>query len=163
MGETAGDEGGTEPNLIAVVLLMDEQQRTMSVLLTAASILCFPLCYGGGAALCACSVLPQKAQGPSRFWMAARARLPKKDLTLPSTGTGGRDGALCASSLRNAPGSLGKQPRDVAADGRSAKRLNAAFAHDLRTPLTVLRGYAGMLLHDLPRRDPAEMAQEVAV
>ena len=51
MGETAGDEGGTEPNLIAVVPLMDEQQRTMSVLLTAASILCFPICYGGGASL----------------------------------------------------------------------------------------------------------------
>ena len=27
MGELAGDEGGTEPNLIAVVPLMDEQQR----------------------------------------------------------------------------------------------------------------------------------------
>ena len=69
MGETAGDEGGTEPNLIAVVPLMDEQQRTMSVLLTAASILCFPICYGGGAALClrarvflSCRLLPLEGQ-----------------------------------------------------------------------------------------------------
>ena len=43
MGELAGDEGGTEPNLIAVVPLMDEQQRAVSVVLTVLSSLCFPL------------------------------------------------------------------------------------------------------------------------
>ena len=30
------------------------------------------------------------------------------------------------------------------------KRLNAAFSHDLKTPLTVLQGHTDMLLSDLP-------------
>ena len=30
------------------------------------------------------------------------------------------------------------------------RRLNAAFAHDLRTPLTVLQGYSDYLLDGLP-------------
>lgn len=30
------------------------------------------------------------------------------------------------------------------------RRLNAAFAHDLRTPLTVLRGRASLLEAELP-------------
>ena len=33
------------------------------------------------------------------------------------------------------------------------KRLNAAFSHDLRTPLTVLQGYSDFLLDTLPSGD----------
>ena len=33
------------------------------------------------------------------------------------------------------------------------KRLNAAFSHDLRTPLTVLQGYSDLLLDALPSGD----------
>ena len=72
-------------------------------------------------------------------------------------------GALCASfeEMRRA---LWENNRVMWRQMEERKRLNAAFAHDLRTPLTVLRGYAGMLLHDLSEgADPAEMAQEVGV
>ena len=31
------------------------------------------------------------------------------------------------------------------------QRINAAFAHDLRTPLTVLRGYTDFLLQYIPQ------------
>lgn len=31
------------------------------------------------------------------------------------------------------------------------RKLNAAFAHDLRTPLTVLKGYSEFLARYLPR------------
>lgn len=41
------------------------------------------------------------------------------------------------------------------------RRLNAAFAHDLRTPLTVLQGYSDYLLDGLPSGDiTAEKAEE---
>lgn len=41
------------------------------------------------------------------------------------------------------------------------RRLNAAFAHDLRTPLTVLQGYSDYLLEGLPAgKVPTEKAEE---
>ena len=72
-------------------------------------------------------------------------------------------GALCASfeEMRRA---LWENNRVMWRQMEERKRLNAAFAHDLRTPLTVLRGYAGMLGRDLAEgADPADMAQEVRV
>lgn len=164
MGELAGDEDGTEPNLIAVVPLMDEQQRAMSVVLTVLSILCFPLCYGGGAALCAALFYRRKLKGPIALLDMASRKIAEKDLDF-AIHWDRRDemGALCASfeEMRRA---LWENNRVMWRQMEERKRLNAAFAHDLRTPLTVLRGYAGMLLHDLSEgADPAEMAQEVGV
>ena len=72
-------------------------------------------------------------------------------------------GALCASfeEMRRA---LWENNRVMWRQMEERKRLNAAFAHDLRTPLTVLRGYAGMLGRDHAEgADPADMAQEVRV
>lgn len=162
MGEVAGDE--EEPNLIAVVPLMDERQRTMSVLLTAASILCFPLCYGGGAALCAALFYRKKLKGPIALLDMASRKIAEKDLDFAIHWVRQDEmGALCASfeEMRRA---LWENNRVMWRQMEERKRLNAAFAHDLRTPLTVLRGYAGMLGRDLAEgADPADMAQEVRV
>ena len=144
MGEAAGDEE-EEPNLIAVVPLMDEQQRTVSVLLTVASILCFPICYGGGAALCAALFYRRKLKGPIALLDMASRKIAEKDLDF-AIHWDRRDemGALCASfeEMRRA---LWENNRVMWRQMEERKRLNAAFAHDLRTPLTVLSGYAGML------------------
>lgn len=65
-------------------------------------------------------------------------------------------GELCRSfekmraSLKTANGELWRSVEE-------RRRLNAAFAHDLRTPLTVLRGYNEYLLEAFPAGDlPAE-------
>ena len=162
MGEVAGDE--EEPNLIAVVPLMDEQQRTVSVLLTVASILCFPICYGGGAALCAALFYRRKLKGPIALLDMASRKIAEKDLDF-AIHWDRRDemGALCASfeEMRRA---LWENNRVMWRQMEERKRLNAAFAHDLRTPLTVLSGYTGMLRCDLAEGTaPADMAQEVDV
>lgn len=162
MGEVAGDE--EEPNLIAVVPLMDEQQRTVSVLLTVASILCFPICYGGGAALCAALFYRRKLKGPIALLDMASRKIAEKDLDF-AIHWDRRDemGALCASfeEMRRA---LWENNRVMWRQMEERKRLNAAFAHDLRTPLTVLSGYTGMLRRDLAEGTaPADMAQEVDV
>ncbi|HIS42865.1 MAG TPA: HAMP domain-containing histidine kinase [Candidatus Limiplasma pullicola] len=162
MGEVAGDE--EEPNLIAVVPLMDEQQRTVSVLLTVASILCFPICYGGGAALCAALFYRRKLKGPIALLDMASRKIAEKDLDF-AIHWDRRDemGALCASfeEMRRA---LWENNRVMWRQMEERKRLNAAFAHDLRTPLTVLSGYTGMLRRDLAEgTTPADMAQEVDV
>lgn len=164
MGEVDGDEDGTEPNLIAVVPLMDERQRTMSVLLTVASILCFPICYGGGAALCAALFYRRKLKGPIALLDMASRKIAEKDLDF-AIHWDRRDemGALCASfeEMRRA---LWENNRVMWRQMEERKRLNAAFAHDLRTPLTVLSGYTGMLRRDLAEGTaPADMAQEVDV
>lgn len=162
MGEVAGDE--EEPNLIAVVPLMDERQRTVSVLLTVASILCFPICYGGGAALCAALFYRRKLKGPIALLDMASRKIAEKDLDFAIHWDRQDEmGALCASfeEMRRA---LWENNRVMWRQMEERKRLNAAFAHDLRTPLTVLRGYAGMLGRDLAEgADPADMVQEVDV
>ena len=162
MGEVAGDE--EEPNLIAVVPLMDEQQRTVSVLLTVASILCFPICYGGGAALCAALFYRRKLKGPIALLDMASRKIAEKDLDFAIHWDRQDEmGALCASfeEMRRA---LWENNRVMWRQMEERKRLNAAFAHDLRTPLTVLSGYTGMLRRDLAEgTTPADMAQEVDV
>ena len=162
MGEVAGDV--EEPNLIAVVPLMDEQQRTVSVLLTVASILCFPICYGGGAALCAALFYRRKLKGPIALLDMASRKIAEKDLDFAIHWDRQDEmGALCASfeEMRRA---LWENNRVMWRQMEERKRLNAAFAHDLRTPLTVLSGYTGMLRRDLAEgTTPADMAQEVDV
>ena len=58
-------------------------------------------------------------------------------------------GMLCASfeKMRSA---LQRTSYDLWRQMEERKRLNAAFSHDLRTPLTVLKGYADMLSSYLP-------------
>ncbi|MFA9466650.1 MAG: ATP-binding protein [Velocimicrobium sp.] len=53
-------------------------------------------------------------------------------------------GKLCAS-FEKMRGALEKNNREMWRSVEERKRLNAAFAHDLRTPLTVLSGYTEFL------------------
>lgn len=59
-------------------------------------------------------------------------------------------GKLCAAfeGMRSA---LEQNHKETWRAMEERKRLNAAFSHDLRTPLTVLRGYADMLAEYLPK------------
>jgi signal transduction histidine kinase len=59
-------------------------------------------------------------------------------------------GQLCAS-FETMRGALEESSRAVWRTIEERKRLNAAFSHDLRNPLTVLRGYADFLKNYLPQ------------
>ncbi len=59
-------------------------------------------------------------------------------------------GQLCAS-FETMRGALEENNRAMWRTAEERKRLNAAFSHDLRTPLTVLRGYADFLKNYLPQ------------
>lgn len=58
-------------------------------------------------------------------------------------------GRLC-SNFEQMRSSLDHNNREMWRAMEERKRLNAAFSHDLRTPLTVLRGYVDMLSKYLP-------------
>jgi len=58
-------------------------------------------------------------------------------------------GRLC-SSFETMRASLEENNREMWRSMEERKRLNAAFSHDLRTPLTVIRGYSDFLKSYLP-------------
>lgn len=59
-------------------------------------------------------------------------------------------GQLCAS-FETMRGALEENNKAMWRTMEERKRLNAAFSHDLRTPLTVLRGYTDFLKNYLPQ------------
>ena len=61
-------------------------------------------------------------------------------------------GQLCRS-FETMRASLEENNRALWNTVEERRRLNAAFAHDLRTPLTVLQGYSDLLLDALPSGD----------
>ncbi|MFT4416679.1 ATP-binding protein [Fredinandcohnia humi] len=58
-------------------------------------------------------------------------------------------GKLC-NAFEKMRSSLDKNNRNMWRTMEERKKLNAAFSHDLRTPLTVLRGYTDFLIKYLP-------------
>lgn len=58
-------------------------------------------------------------------------------------------GKLC-SSFETMRSSLEENSREMWRSMEERKRLNSAFSHDLRTPLTVLKGYSGFLKKYIP-------------
>ncbi|WP_343208082.1 HAMP domain-containing sensor histidine kinase [Anaerolentibacter hominis] len=61
-------------------------------------------------------------------------------------------GRLCRS-FEHMRASLEENYRDMWRRVEERKQLNAAFSHDLRTPLTVLRGYGDFLMKYLPEEE----------
>lgn len=59
-------------------------------------------------------------------------------------------GQLC-SNFEKMRAALEKNNREMWKSMEERKRLNAAFSHDLRTPLTVLRGYSDFIKNYLPQ------------
>lgn len=67
-------------------------------------------------------------------------------------------GRLCASfeKMRLA---LRENNEEMWRQMEERRRLNAAFSHDLRTPLTVLRGQSELLMRYAPKMTPEKMAE----
>ncbi|MEG1813627.1 MAG: HAMP domain-containing sensor histidine kinase [Clostridia bacterium] len=86
-----------------------------------------------------------KLKKPLGLLMAASDKISHNDLDFSVAYESGDElGGLCASfeTMRQA---LSKNFSDMWRQMEERKQLNTAFAHDLRTPLTVLKGYNEML------------------
>ena len=94
-----------------------------------------------------------KIKKPLAILNAASQKIAQNDLDFQvAVPTGDELGKLC-QSFETMRASLEENNRFLWAAVEERKRLNAAFSHDLRTPLTVLQGYSDLLLDALPSGD----------
>ena len=158
-------EGRKGSAVIMVIPLRSGEQRVRYALLSLGTISVFPICYGGGAVLCGALFYRKKLKQPIALLRAASRKIAARELDFTILWNR-RDemGALC-DSFEKMRAALAENNRAMWQQMEERKRLNAAFAHDLRTPLTVLRGHAGMLIEELEGASAAteEMARDVRV
>lgn len=92
-----------------------------------------------------------KIEGPVRTMDEAAHRIASGDLDFSlSVDDGGELGKL-AESFESMRSELERAERAAWRSAENRRRANAAFAHDLRTPLTVLSGRAEMLAEFAPQ------------
>lgn len=124
--------------------LSPDDQRTVDILRTLPTVttpLYSALCILAAALL----FYRNKLKRPlAELWLASE-KISQNDLDFTVT-VHSRDelGRLCAS-FETMRAALAQNFSEMWRQMEERKRLNAAFAHDLRTPLTVLKGYNEML------------------
>ena len=108
-----------------------------------------PLAYILGTGCAAMLFYRNKLRTPLVTLNIASEKIADDDLNF-SVAYGSKDemGRLC-TSFEKMRGALEKNSREMWRSMEERKRLNAAFSHDLRTPLTVLRGYTDFLAKHL--------------
>ena len=91
-----------------------------------------------------------KIRTPFRLLTEATEKIARHDLGFEVADCGQDEfGRLCRS-FEEMRKELVKNETVLWRASEERKRLNAAFSHDLKTPLTILQGHTDMLLEDLP-------------
>ncbi len=138
---------------VGALLIMPEyspEDEALDQLLRALQALAIPLSYLGGIILCAVIFYRRKLKRPIEILDAASRKIAENDLAFTvEVPCGNELGRLCGS-FEKMRAALLTLSREHWAQMEERRRLNAAFAHDLRTPLTVLRGRASLLEAELP-------------
>lgn len=119
------------------------------------------VCLFGAAAL----FYRQKLKQPLEQLNAAAAHIAANDLDFAvSCPSGDEMGQLCAS-FETMRAALAQNQAQLWRQVEQRRQVNAAFAHDLRTPLTVLKGYSETLQlsgDEKTRRTAEIMARHIA-
>ena len=92
----------------------------------------------------------RKLKKPLTLLDSASARIAGGDLGFTVVYESSNEFGRLAASFETMRKSLYETNREMWRMMEGRRRLNAAFAHDLRTPLTVLRGYCDFLLKYVP-------------
>ena len=122
----------------------------------AAAVLAVPLSYGGMLILCALLFYRRKLKKPFAILRQSSARIAQNDLDFSVSYDSRNELGQLVDSFENMRGALAENNRQMWRGMEERKRLNAAFSHDLRTPLTVLKGHAAMLLEGVEEGVPRE-------
>lgn len=141
-----------------------EDARALSTLFGLLTFLMFPLWFGACIFAAARRFYRMRLAPGFSTLDAAAAKIADQDLDFSvSYGRSDELGRLAASfeAMRT---SLAASQRALWRTAEERKRLNAAFAHDLRTPLTILKGKVELLEAHLQAGDasPEQLASSAA-
>lgn len=125
----------------------------MTWLLTFATGLCPVLAYGVLGWLTFRHFYRVHIAGPLAELAGAADRIAGQDLDFTIRVVRGRELGRLSETLEHMRASLLEAQRELWRTAESRRRLNAAFAHDLRTPITVLKGTVEMAQMRLRRGD----------
>ncbi len=142
-----------------------ERDLFLSRLIGILQIASMPICYLGGLILCALCFWRRRLRGPIVELERASARIAQSDLDFRLSPRRDDELGRLTESFETMRASLEQSWRELWAQMEERRRLNAAFAHDLRTPLTVLKGHADILCESIPAGTATreEAAGELAV
>lgn len=125
----------------------------MTWLLTFATGLCPVLAYGVLGWLTFRHFYRVHIAGPLAELAGAADRIAGQDLDFTIRVVRGRELGRLSETLEHMRAALLEAQRELWRTAESRRRLNAAFAHDLRTPITVLKGTVEMAQMRLRRGD----------
>ena len=150
--ETVFDaENPDEIECLSVLPVYSEEDETLETLLEILQILTIPVVFCGSMIACAFLFYRRKLKKPIELLEAAYRKVAENDLDFVLRYDSMDEmGKLC-EAFEKMRRSLSENNREMWRQMEERKRLNAAFSHDLRTPLTVLKGHASMLLSSLPQ------------
>lgn len=151
-GSVPYDEGSLVSDIGGVIIMPEysAEDNSLDYACRALQAVTIPISYLGGIILCAIIFYRRKLKRPIEILNAASAKIAENDLGFTvEVPCGNELGRLC-ESFEKMRASLLTLNREHWAQMEERRRLNAAFAHDLRTPLTVLRGRASLLEAELP-------------
>lgn len=128
----------------------------MPWILTLATGLCPVLAYGGLGWLTFRHFYRVHIAGPLSGLARAAERIAGQDLDFSIERVRGKELGRLSETLEGMRASLLEAQRELWRTAEERRRLNAAFAHDLRTPITVLKGTVEMAQLRLQRGDGLE-------
>ncbi len=111
------------------------------------------VCYGGFALLFFMRFYRRYIKEPLGALGAAAERIAGQDLDGSVESVRGRELGQLAQTMESMRASLLAAQRELWRTAEDRRRLNAAFAHDLRTPVTVLKGTLEMARMKFARAD----------
>ena len=121
-----------------------------------------PVIYFTAAVIVSGAVIYRcKLREPIRMLQSGAQRIMEQDLDFTiSSDSGDELGQLCAA-FEKMRGQLQKNNRELWRQAEERRRLNAAFSHDLRNPVTVLKGSVRLMEKSLaPDNLPPENSPE---
>ena len=108
------------------------------------------LLFAAGTLLCAWLFYAVKLKKPLTLLTQSADRISQNDLDfVMNYGSPDEMGQLCRA-MEQMRSCLQKNNQEMWAMMEERRKLNASIAHDLRTPLTVMKGYTEYLSHNVP-------------